>query len=958
MNEEDEIKINLGKIFPNSQTKVFFILFFASLLFSILSALKINTGITAISQFLSAFPAILLWALTLALAISTACAYFKKFKWMFLPVILWLLFTAAVIRTSNIPGLKDVTTGDWTLAPDLDPFLYLRHAKEIDNGVLQNPDMMRYVPLGAKNYAYQSLMPWVIFYFYKISQIFGNNSLTYAAIITPVILFIISAIGFLLFVKALSSLKFPEEKSWMCAIIAAVFYIFSPAMLHRTVAGVPEIESLGMIWFWLAFLFITLAWKKQTGKKMIIYGILSGIFTGLMSWSWGGYRYIYMIFGLATLLFFLFQKDKKKNLMIYSSWIIPALLIISLQIGNIKSIITNISDTGFGIFVLFLLLVDYTLFNTKLKEKIKMGKINLPEPLISSLAGILLLIILLLVVDSSFLIGSIKDIFERLLYPFGRTRVGLTVAENAVPYFTEILQNFGYLLWMFILGILVIFYDAVKKFSFKNRLILNGFFVLFIFGFIFSKYSTASILNGENLISRGIYLGGLVIFTLALLYLILKTHLKKDERTLQDFKEIDFSHILLLSFAFLGIISMRGAIRLLFIISPILPLISSFFFVRMLNYWEENKQDGLKKLTAGIIIGVLIVVMIMTLASYSVGTIYSTKATVPGIYEQQWQQAMSWVRENTPIGSVFVHWWDYGYWVQSIGERPTVVDGGHFIGYWPHLVGRYVLTTPYPEAALSFMKTHDVSYLLLDSTDIGKYGAYSSIGSDGMGADRLSQIPVMIYNSSQSRETNNTVMRIYQGGAYVDEDIIYGVNENQIFLPSNSAIIAGVIIETSRNESAISQPQGVFVYNQKQIVIPLRYAYFGNQLVDFGGGLNATANIIPYINQDSGTVSIDKNGAVVYMSPKVSKGLFAQLYLLNDVFKEYPTLNLAHTELDPLVKNLNAQGANLGELVYFGGLRGSIKIWKVNYPSNIITKEEFLRTSGNFAEFDNLTFTQ
>ncbi|MEK6828747.1 MAG: hypothetical protein AABY15_01380, partial [Nanoarchaeota archaeon] len=194
MDKEDEIKVNIGKIFPNSQTKVFFTLFFISLLLSIFSALKINFGIATIDQFLSVFPAISLWTLTLALAISTACAYFKKFKFMFLPIILWLLFTTAIIRTANIPGLKDITTGDWTLAPDLDPFLYLRHAQEINNGTLQNPDMMRYVPLGAKNYAYQSLMPWVIFYFYKIGQLFGNNSLTYTAIITPVILFIISTI--------------------------------------------------------------------------------------------------------------------------------------------------------------------------------------------------------------------------------------------------------------------------------------------------------------------------------------------------------------------------------------------------------------------------------------------------------------------------------------------------------------------------------------------------------------------------------------------------------------------------------------------------------------------------------------------------------------------------------------------------------------------------------------------
>ncbi len=974
MDEADTIKINIGKFFPNHQTKVFSVLLFISLLFSILSTLKISVGIASISQFLSIFPTILLWALTLSLTISTICAYFGKFRWMFMPIIIWLLFTTAFVRISNIPGLKDVTTGDWTLAPDLDPFLYLRHAQEINSGTLNNPDMMRYVPLGSHNYAYESLMPWTIFYIYKISQLFGNNSLTYAAIITPVILFVISVIGFLLFLKTLGSLKFSEEKSWLYAILASLFYLFAPAMLHRTVAGVPEIESLGMVWLWFAFLFIIMAWKIGTGnssidsneqikeektKKIILYGVLAGIFTGLMSWSWGGYRYIYMIFGLATLLMFFFQKNEIKNRIIYTAWIIPALIIIFFKVNSLKFIITNISDTGFGIFVLFLLWFNFILFHTILKEKLKLEKINLPRPITSTIIGVLLLFFALLIVDRNFLINSIRDIFERIMYPFGRARVGLTVAENKVSYFLEVLQNFGYLPWVFILGTVVIFYEAVKKFSLKNKVLLNGFFVLFILGFVFSKYSPSSILDGESFISKLFYLGSLIAFGIISLYLIIKAHIKKDEKTLKDFVEIDFVYILLLAFAFWGIVSMRGAVRLLFIISPILPIVSSFLFVKILDYKHENKNDEMKKLTSFIVLFILGIVMISTLASYSIGTIYSTQATVSGIYEQQWQNAMSWVRENTSPGSVFVHWWDYGYWIQSIGQRPTVTDGGHFISYWPHLIGRYVLTTPFPETALSFMKTHDVSYLLIDSTDLGKYGAYSIIGSDSEGQDRYSQIPLMVYDPSQSRETNISNIKLYQGGTPVDEDIFYWEGEEQIFLPSNSAYVMAVLLEMTKNGSTISQPKGIFIYNQKQIIIPIRYLSYNKELLDFGGGLDATIKVISSASQnEGGGLAIDKTGAVIYLSPKVSKGLFAQLYLLNDPKEIYKTIKLAYSQQDSIVTSLNDQGANLGEFVYFNGFRGPIKIWKVDYPGNIIEREEFLEIDGEYGEFDNLTFTK
>ncbi len=946
-----------GYFSKNKYVKLFSILALITLLLFIAGISKVDLGIKLLSQIANFFPAGILFLLLLSFIISAVLAYFEKYNLMVLPVFIWLLIFTVQVRTANIPSLIDVTTGNYTLAPDLDPFLYLRLAQDINSGTLENPDMMRYVPLGAKNYAFQSLMPWAIVYFYKIASVFKDISLTYAAILIPVIFFAISLIGFFLFVKTAFSFKFSKTKAWLIALIAGIFYAFSPQMLHRTVAGVPEIESLGMAFFWFAFLFFMMAWKEQKSKRMIIYGILAGIFTGLMSWSWGGYRYLYMIIGLTTLLIFLFQKDRIKNRKIYFSWIIPALLIILLQVKSIKSLITNIPDTGFGIFVLFLLLADFILFDTKLKDKIKLEKINLPRPLTSLLIGVLVLFLALLVLDFHFVINTLKDVFERLVHPFGKARVGLTVAENKAPYLTEAIHNFSYIFWGFLVSAVLLFYESVKHFSRKNKIILNLAFIIFLCCLAFTRISPTSLLNGENFFSQLVYFAGFVIFILAALSIYIKANRKKDEKTLQDFKEIDFSYILLLAFGFWAIVSMRGAIRLFFIVSPMIIIIASSLPVKLAELIKKSKDEFLKTITIIVLI-VTIIGLCFAFLQYSSSTITEAKQTAPGIYEQQWQKAMEWVRDNTSPDSVFVHWWDYGYWVQTLGERSTVADGGHFIGYWPHLIGRYVLTTPNPETALSFMKTHGVSYLLIDSTDLGKYGAYSSIGSDETGEDRLSQIPIMLLDASQSRETNKSEVRVYLGGVYVDEDIIYGENENQIFLPANNAVIAGVILEVLTNENMISQPQGVFYYNNKQIIIPIRYLYTNNNLVDFGGGLDAVVRTIPRIYQEEQGIKIDSIGASIYLSPKVSKGLFAQLYLLNDLLKKYKTITLAYSQPDTILDDFNNQGANVGEFAYFNGFRGPIKIWKVEYPDNILEREEFLRTTGEYAEFDNLTFTK
>src|SRR3972149_1391191 len=132
-----------------------------------------------------------------------------------------IIILSSWIRTADIPGLKDVTTGEYTLGPDLDPFLYLRHAEEINSGTLENPDTMRYAPLGSTNYALKNLMPWAIFILFRIMSIFSDVSITYSAIILPVVLFSISIIGFFLFNYALFSIKFSKRFAIATALLAS-----------------------------------------------------------------------------------------------------------------------------------------------------------------------------------------------------------------------------------------------------------------------------------------------------------------------------------------------------------------------------------------------------------------------------------------------------------------------------------------------------------------------------------------------------------------------------------------------------------------------------------------------------------------------------------------------------------------------------------------------------------------
>ena len=43
---------------------------------------------------------------------------------------------------------------------------------------------------------------------------------------------------------------------------------------------------------------------------------------------------------------------------------------------------------------------------------------------------------------------------------------------------------------------------------------------------------------------------------------------------------------------------------------------------------------------------------------------------------QDWLEALSWMRLNTPSDATIFAWWDYGYWITALGDRRTLADNG------------------------------------------------------------------------------------------------------------------------------------------------------------------------------------------------------------------------------------------------------------------------------------------
>lgn len=890
----------------------------------------------------------------------------KKGQWIFIGILLLaIIIFSSWIRVQNLDLLVDSTTGE-NIPVALDPFYFIRTAEAIvQNNGLPAVDNMRILK-GGVPYIKEILSPAIVL-FWKSANLFGDYALRYIAMITPVIFFILGIIAFFFLVLYLTNSK-------STALISAFFLSIIPSYLYRTMSGFVDHESPGMFAFFATLLIYAISLKflekeksKNHLRNLVLFGIGTGFMTAFTIASWGGLaKFVFMIIPFSFLIFYLVNENKGKRfnknlLLFYFIWFVSSflsVLIFGFSIVDVFKANVLVPSGLLSGFVLVLIFVDYFV---KVKAGYLKKFVNSIEKyrlfysiLITAIIGIIFLI-----ASGYDIWGLLSNVIDKFLNPFGKDRLGLTVAENKQPYLSDwIAQTGRTIFYLFMAGVVFLGFNISKGFKkMSYKILFSASWIFMICGIVFSRVSANSMLNGNNFISSLFYASGLLFFGLVFIYLYLKKELRIESKL-----------ILIFSIMFFILIAGRGAIRLFFVITPFMVFMAGYSVKNFYDYAKNSKEEIIKALS-WVGFGIAIISLIMASSTMIASSKYQAENTAPSA-NLHWQKAMQWVRENTSEDSIFAHWWDYGYWVEYLGERRTIADGGHFQGtYRDHMIGRYILTEPNENLSLSFMKSNGVDYLLIDQTDVGKYSAYSSIGSSE-DWDRMATVPVLTADSSQTKETSTGEVRIYNGAAGVGEDIIYEKNGTEIFIPgatfdkygspNYNAFLIGVILEIEKNSGNgtydIKQPKGVFYYNGEQVQIPLRYIYTYNKKVDFGGGVEAGFYVIPSASpQTSGGVQVDQLGAAFYFGPRTLNSLFVQLFILNDPENKYPTIELAHKEENYIVAALKSQGIPLNDFIVYQGLQGPIKIYEVNYPDYILDKEEFRsKTLDEWAEFDNL----
>lgn len=161
---------------------------------------------------------------------------------------------------------------------------------------------------------------------------------------------------------------------------------------------------------------------------------------------------------------------------------------------------------------------------------------------------------------------------------------------------------------------------------------------------------------------------------------------------------------------FLGLLILSlFAKRILLYAAPGACLLSGVGLAFLWGWMRQGGSQALKK--AGVAALLFLTVLLPAYGAYSMGGIAAPS--------REWQEALAYLRDETPQDARVMSQWSWGYWILDLGQRRPVVDNGYY-GYDEERlrdVGLAYAATE-PAQAAELMRKWDAEYLVFSESDL------------------------------------------------------------------------------------------------------------------------------------------------------------------------------------------------------------------------------------------------
>ncbi|CAK7270205.1 oligosaccharyl transferase stt3 subunit [Sporothrix epigloea] len=451
-------------------------------------------------------------------------------------------------------------------------------------------------------------------------------------------------------------------------LLAAVFMGISPGYISRSVAGSYDNEAIAI--FLLVFTFYL--WIKALKLGSMLWGALCALFYGYMVASWGGYAFITCLLPLHAFVLICMGRYSTRLYVAYTTWYALGTLA-SMQIPFVGFLPVRTSEhmPALGIFGFLQLLAFLDYVRSVVPSR------QFQSFLLLSAVSVFSIGLLGLVVATT--AGVIAPWSGRFysLWDTGYAKIHIpiiaSVSEHQPTAWPAFFFDLNFLIWLFPAGVYLCFQTLADE---------HVFVVVYaLFGSYFAGVMVRLMLTLTPIVCVA---AAIAVSTLLDGYLDAKSPSPVAATGQEEGSDKKPA---------------KGGLK-----STSQPVVGVYSFIS-------------KTATTGAI--VIYLLMFVSHCTWVTSNAYSSPSVVlasklpdgsQNIIDD-YREAYQWLRQNTPKDAKIMSWWDYGYQIGGMADRPTLVDNNTWNNTHIATVGKAMSSRE--EVSYPIMKAHEVDYVLV-----------------------------------------------------------------------------------------------------------------------------------------------------------------------------------------------------------------------------------------------------
>ena len=200
------------------------------------------------------------------------------------------------------------------------------------------------------------------------------------------------------------------------------------------------------------------------------------------------------------------------------------------------------------------------------------------------------------------------------------------------------------------------------------------------------------------------------------------------------FTQLRDEHVFVITYAVMGAYFSGVMVRLMLTLTPCVCVCAAVAASSVLDAYAQREAPPRKKKSSTerppaapallpriAVVGMMLVFLVqfvlhstyITSSAYSSPSVVLASTTTDGSQHiiDDFREAYYWLRQNTPEDAKVMSWWDYGYQIAGLADRPTLVDNNTWNNTHIATVGKAMASSE--ERAYPILRKHDVDYVLI-----------------------------------------------------------------------------------------------------------------------------------------------------------------------------------------------------------------------------------------------------